>query len=330
MRRSKNISLKLLEAASPQAREDAIKVFKKYALVTRRPAESALDAHRLVHQALRKWLQLQGQLRQWTQHTITQLLQVFPNNDHNNRSKWRRLLPHAQYALSQIPADDNNEERLVLAWKCARTLYSNGRYKEAKKLFVQVIETRKTKLGEDHPSTLTSKANLASTYWNQGRWDDAEKLFVQVMETSKTKLGEDHPDTLTSIANLASTYRNQGRWDDAKKLEVQVMETRKTKLGEDHPSTLTSIANLAFTLQSQTRSREAFALMERCCQLREQVLGEQHPHTQSSLNTLTNWRAKCEQINKEDNFIVLPITADCKVNLDAALYSIGMTFNCTL
>jgi hypothetical protein len=41
----KDILLNLLEAASPQAREDAIKVLDRYALVTRRPAESALDVH---------------------------------------------------------------------------------------------------------------------------------------------------------------------------------------------------------------------------------------------------------------------------------------------
>ncbi len=67
------------------------------------------------------------------------------------------------------------------------------------------METSKTKLGDDHPDTLTSMAKLASTFWNQGRWSEAEKLNVQVMETSKTKLGADHPDTLTSMANLAST-----------------------------------------------------------------------------------------------------------------------------
>ncbi|KAF1960429.1 HET-domain-containing protein [Byssothecium circinans] len=70
----KDISLDLLEAASMQAREDAIRMLDKYALVTRRPAESALDVHRLVHQALRKRLQVQGRLVQWTQHAIIQLL----------------------------------------------------------------------------------------------------------------------------------------------------------------------------------------------------------------------------------------------------------------
>ncbi|KAF1358454.1 HET-domain-containing protein [Lizonia empirigonia] len=93
----KDILLDLLEAASPQAREDAIKVLDRYALVTKRPAESALDVHRLVHHALQKRLQVQGRLQEWTQRTTTQLLRVFPNHEHGNRSKWRRLLPHAQY-----------------------------------------------------------------------------------------------------------------------------------------------------------------------------------------------------------------------------------------
>ncbi|OGE46802.1 hypothetical protein PENARI_c107G06786 [Penicillium arizonense] len=80
-------------------------------------------------------------------------------------------------------------------WEEAEQLDVQGRWEEAEQLDVQVIETRKTKLGEDHPSTLTSMANLASTYRNQGRWEEAEQLEVQVMETRKTKLGEDHPET---------------------------------------------------------------------------------------------------------------------------------------
>jgi hypothetical protein len=66
-------------------------------------------------------------------------------------------------------------------------------------------------LGEEHPHTLTSMANLAATYRNQGRWKEAEELEVQVMQMCKKILGEEHPDTLTSMANLASTYKNKGR-----------------------------------------------------------------------------------------------------------------------
>jgi Tetratricopeptide repeat len=60
-----------------------------------------------------------------------------------------------------------------------------GRWKEVEELEVQVMETRKRVLGQEHPDTLSSIANLASTYWNQGRWKEAEELDVQVMETRK-------------------------------------------------------------------------------------------------------------------------------------------------
>jgi hypothetical protein len=60
----RDISLNLLDAASPQVREGAIRILRNYALITRRPAKSALNVHQLVHQALRKRLQVQRQIRQ--------------------------------------------------------------------------------------------------------------------------------------------------------------------------------------------------------------------------------------------------------------------------
>jgi hypothetical protein len=49
-------------------------------------------------------------------------------------------------------------------------LYSDGRYDEAEELQVQVMQTMKRALTDEHPDTLTSMGNLASTYRNQGRW----------------------------------------------------------------------------------------------------------------------------------------------------------------
>ena len=97
---------------------------------------------------------------------------------------------------------------------------------------MQVMERSKTKLGADHPSTLSSMANLASTYWNQGRWEEGGRArSAGDGEEQGQKLGADHPSTLSSMSNLASTYWNQGRWKEAEELEVQVMETSKATLG---------------------------------------------------------------------------------------------------
>ncbi|KAK4221280.1 hypothetical protein QBC38DRAFT_377391, partial [Podospora fimiseda] len=68
---------------------------------------------------------------------------------------------------------------------------------EAEKLEVQVMETRKTKLGADHPDTLTSMANLAHTWKQLGRHHDALNLMQYSVEGHNRVLGPDHPHTIS-------------------------------------------------------------------------------------------------------------------------------------
>src|SRR6202034_2999641 len=77
-----------------------------------------------------------------------------------------------------IPYNDKQYTNFALAFNEA------GYYKEAEKLEVQVMHTRKRVLREEHPDTLTSMTSLALTYHNQGQWKEAEELQVQVMHTS--------------------------------------------------------------------------------------------------------------------------------------------------
>jgi tetratricopeptide repeat protein len=46
----------------------------------------------------------------------------------------------------------------------ASTYRNQGRWTEAEKLFVQVLETEKTVLGPGHSDTLISMSHLATTY----------------------------------------------------------------------------------------------------------------------------------------------------------------------
>jgi tetratricopeptide (TPR) repeat protein len=309
----KDISLDLLEAASPQAKHDAVRLLGKYALVTRRPADSALDLHRLVHQALRNRLSVQGQLRQWTQCAITQLLQVYPNTDHNNRSKWRRLLPHAQYALTHSPEDDNNQERLHLAMRFAETLQSDGQYGKAEGLFVQVMQARKRVLGNEHPDTLTSMGSLATTYAYQGRWKEAEELGLQVIQTSKQVLGDEHPGTLVSMHNLASIYTRQGQWEQAEELSLQVVQIKKRAFGIEHPSTLVSMNNLVAIYHNQGRWKEAEELGLQVIQTSKQVLGNEHPDTLISIGNLASTYSKQRQWKEAEELEVQVMQARKRV-----------------
>ncbi|CRL18259.1 unnamed protein product [Penicillium camemberti] len=59
-----------------------------------------------------------------------------------------------------------------------------GRWEEAEQLFVQAIETSKTKLGPDHSLTLTSVANLAFTWESIGQHAKAIGLLRTCMEAT--------------------------------------------------------------------------------------------------------------------------------------------------
>ena len=60
-------------------------------------------------------------------------------------------------------------DTLISMANLAITYRDQGRWNEAEKLQVQVMDTSKKLLGAEHSHTLTSMANLATTYWNQGR-----------------------------------------------------------------------------------------------------------------------------------------------------------------
>lgn len=107
-----------------------------------------------------------------------------------------------------------------------------GHWAQAEVLQTEAVGIRSVALGgPDHPSTLTSVANLASTYSNQGRLKEAESLDVKVMETNLTVLGPDHPNTLTSMNDLAYTWMAQGLADKAFDLMNQCVQVSNSCAG---------------------------------------------------------------------------------------------------
>jgi hypothetical protein len=69
-------------------------------------------------------------------------------------------------------------------------------------LNVQVMETRKRKLGADHPDTLTSMANLAFTLESTGRHCEAIDLIRICVTKQQWIFGRAHPDTVSYSGTL--------------------------------------------------------------------------------------------------------------------------------
>jgi hypothetical protein len=170
----KDIPMALLPTALPQKQMDAVGILDAYSFITKRPADLALDLHRLVHLAIRNWLQDQGLLNQRTQEAISRLVEEFPVMFNGNRSKWRRLLPHVKCALSCDVAGQENEA-MVLVKKYAEALLSDGRFNEAEIYNRKLLQNLRPMLGEEHPDVLFATSELTRALWSQGRYQDAEQ-----------------------------------------------------------------------------------------------------------------------------------------------------------
>ncbi|KIV99022.1 uncharacterized protein PV09_09249 [Verruconis gallopava] len=96
-------------------------------------------------------------------------------------------------------------------------------------LLPRVKDTSLRVLGEEHPDTLTSMANLASTYRNQGRWKEAEELQAKELE---------------ACSRVQAIWKGQNRDDDALQLINQCLELRIKVLGKNHPHTVSTMVTL--------------------------------------------------------------------------------------
>ncbi|TFK31137.1 hypothetical protein BDQ12DRAFT_565778, partial [Crucibulum laeve] len=72
---------------------------------------------------------------------------------------------------------------------------NQGKWIEAEKLQVEVMEKRQQLLGPAHPDTLRTMGNLAEIYQNQGKLAEAEVLLVQLARNRRENLEFYHPYT---------------------------------------------------------------------------------------------------------------------------------------
>ena len=86
----------------------------------------------------------------------------------------------------------------------ANTYYSLGKYADAEKLQIQVLEMRSRFLGEEHPDTINVMENLAITFYCLQKCKDAARLVVQVVNVRKKFFGEEHQKTVKALALLVA------------------------------------------------------------------------------------------------------------------------------
>lgn len=176
-----------------------------FSLVSR-DSEASLSLHPLVQDWCRDRMsafEQQSGRRRAVSLLVGFVVWKFETEDYSFR---RSLVSHVHACLPDYECkDEGSDDDTMQEWSVmALILGENGSTRDAVRLMEQVVAPGKSKLGKDHPDTLSSMQNLANRYSESGRGDEALQLTEQVAALYKSKLGKDHPDMLGSMHNLAN------------------------------------------------------------------------------------------------------------------------------
>lgn len=283
----KDVPFSLLPAGPSRRFEiEAMGTLDAYSFITRRSEDLALDVHRLVHLAIRGWLEKEKALAQWTEKAVARLEEVIPVDENQNRSTWRKYLPHARNVLESDLINKDAANRIRLSWKFGLCLIHDGRFNEAAASLIGIVDTLKRAVGADHIATLHTMDGLALAYCRQDRWEEAEALLVQAMEGNIRVYGREHSGTLAVISHLATLYLNQSRSKEAKELVLQVVRTKRRVLGSKHPDTLNGLDDLADIYIKEGQWKVAKDIRVHIAETSKKVLGPEHIDTLSAISSL--------------------------------------------
>jgi serine/threonine-protein kinase len=179
---------------------------------------------------------------------------------------------------------------------------------KAEALLEAAAKERRTRLGPDHPDTLTTLNNLGSAYKSNGKITEAIQLYQDLYERMVLQLGEQHLETLPALGNLASAYRAAGKLTEAAAIFKKAYEIRRSQLGPDDPATLLSLNNLGRTYLDAGKPAEAVPYFQQAYDGIKHKLGPTNPQVIGAQLNLAKAHLDAKQY-PEAEAVVRPVLA---------------------
>jgi tetratricopeptide (TPR) repeat protein len=136
-----------------------------------------------------------------------------------------------------------------------------------------------SRLGRDHPSTLTARGHIGRWTGETGDAREALRLLRDLLPDCERVLGCDHPDTLAIRHNIADWTGETGDAREALRLLVGLLPDQERVLGSKHRHTLANLSGIAHWIGETGDARESMRLFRELLPDQERVLGRDHPQT---------------------------------------------------
>ncbi|KAI4959802.1 hypothetical protein J4E86_003527 [Alternaria arbusti] len=251
------------------------KVLTNFALIKTNLDGCHFNMHRLVQYTTRRWLDLNRQLRAWTQRYITIIRDRFPNPEHENWKICQYLFPHAQQAARYRP--DNKTELLMwgpLIQMVSRFAYIMGDYTAAEDLGRKALAALEEVQGPHGEDVLRGFHQLGLVLSIFKRYNEAEEMFRKAYSGRLASLGPDHLDTLDSANNLGSRLNMQKKYEEGEAFHMRTIEGYERVYGPTSTETQSLMARLALVYINNGRYEQATALHRRVHGIQEEEYGK--------------------------------------------------------
>ncbi|MGW4109743.1 tetratricopeptide repeat protein [Actinosynnema sp. NPDC004786] len=267
--------------------------FNLITLTPDRPAR-AVAVHALVQRAVRDTVH-PDRLHTLARTTADALRTIWPTIDTTHpdlaqalRSNTTTLHTHTTPALLTPALHD-------VLQRAGSSLSGSGQVHAAVTYWNTLHDHIRSRLGPDHPDTLTARHNLA--YWRGVAGDPAGAVaeLEALLHDRLRVLGTDHPSTLTARHNLAHWRGEAGDPNGAVTELAALLQDKLRILGPDHPDTLTIRGNLAHWRGEAGDTAGAVAELEALEPDLLRVLGPDHPDTRTTRGNLAHWREVVER-----------------------------------
>jgi tetratricopeptide (TPR) repeat protein len=197
------------------------------------------------------------------------------------------IVPHIIELIVSHSTYLKNKDLCIPFFGVSNFYLGKGLYKEAEYWIKECHKIVQERLGEEHPSFVTSLNNLAFIYQFQGNLNEAEKIYVRARALCKEHYTEENCSGYATILhNMGNFYASQQEYRKAEPIFQEALNLRyqiHMKAQIEAAQTLDTIGCLHVSLN---QSEEAEPLIKRALNLRLESVGENHPEFASSLNSL--------------------------------------------
>jgi serine/threonine protein kinase len=151
------------------------------------------------------------------------------------------------------------DEEASLAFYMARSKKSD--HHEAEKIFRDVVDGYRAKLGAGNLKTLTAISSLANYLDLEKKYDEEESLLRAAIDEGGRTLGPEHPRVRDLVNNLAATLINKGDLEKAEPMLRESLAINARVNGPDSPRAATAKYNLACLLARRGNTEEALTYL---------------------------------------------------------------------